>query len=342
MSVPMSISASCPARWMGESCESRLVSVIVPAMNRAGVMEPTLRSILEQDYRPIEIVLVDDGSTDRTREWVAAWTAAHEELPGFEVRYIAHPSNLGAPAARNSGLRASRGEFIQFLDSDDLLRGGKLRMQVDRFDESPDLDYVYGRTDQVGQSDRIMGHVGAPMDMRWPARNIPRHLWHVSGVLYRRQVCVDAGPWNEDLCSSEDWEYAARIKSVSQRGQFLHGAVSLYVIHDGPQMIKEASRRVAEARRRAIWSVLSLLEKAGDGDEGARDMCARALVANAIGFRSIGNAGEMRNALLDAMRIGGVATRIAAGGLYSASFVLPGGFFTAVLRMARVYRHASS
>lgn len=284
---------------------------------------------------------MDDGSTDATHDWLTTWRSSRQDPRGFDIRYVKHDVNLGLPAARNTGLQASRGEFIQFLDSDDLLCAGKLRAQVEKLATSPGLDYVYGRTHQVVLPDRVLGRLGAPMNPRWPARNIPGHHWHVSGALFRRRVLIEAGPWNEALRSSEDWEYAARIKAVSQRAGYSPDLALLYVVHGGDQMIKQSSRRAHESRRNAIRSVLSVLEQRHETDDVARDMCARALVASAIGFRSIGDTEEMRGTLLEAMRIGRIATRIAARALYAASFVLPAGSFSMALQIARSYRHAS-
>ena len=89
-----------------------LVSVIVPSYNRANTLQDTLKSILNQTYRSFEIIVVDDGSTDNTPALMHVFTQQNQQ-----VRYIAHPSNRGAQAARNTGIKAAKGEWIAFLDS---------------------------------------------------------------------------------------------------------------------------------------------------------------------------------------------------------------------------------
>jgi glycosyltransferase involved in cell wall biosynthesis len=101
-----------------------LVSVVMPARNAAETVGNSIRSALNQTYRPLEIVVVDDGSTDATREIVQAF--------GDDVRLVRLDAHSGASAARNAGIEAARGELIAFLDSDDEWLPEKLQKQVSR------------------------------------------------------------------------------------------------------------------------------------------------------------------------------------------------------------------
>ena len=111
------------------------VTVIVPAYNRERYLGAALESILGQDYRPLEVILVDDGSTDGTARVARSY-------PG--VRYLYQP-NQGAAAARNAGVAASRGEFLSFLDSDDVWTPRKLSLQVDFLLKHPEVGYCLAR-----------------------------------------------------------------------------------------------------------------------------------------------------------------------------------------------------
>src|ERR1044071_1274968 len=93
-----------------------LVSTIIPVYNRAGMLREAVESVLAQAYRPIEIIVVNDGSTDDTRCVAEALAATNLN----EIRVI-HQGNVGPGLAREAGRQAARGEFIQYLDSDDLL-----------------------------------------------------------------------------------------------------------------------------------------------------------------------------------------------------------------------------
>ena len=109
-----------------------LISCIVPAYNGERYLGQTIDSILGQTYRPIEVIVVDDGSTDRTADVAAGY--------GAPVRLISQP-NAGPAAARNTGIEAARGVFLAFLDSDDLWHEEKLERQMQRFAARPELDY---------------------------------------------------------------------------------------------------------------------------------------------------------------------------------------------------------
>jgi glycosyltransferase involved in cell wall biosynthesis len=112
-----------------------LVSVVIPAHNSGPYIAPALDSILVQNHRPIEILVVDDGSTDSTVQRVRGYAP--------EVRVI-EQEQRGHPAARNTGIRAASGEFLGFLDHDDLWSPDKLELQIACFERNPDLDLVFG------------------------------------------------------------------------------------------------------------------------------------------------------------------------------------------------------
>ena len=106
------------------------VSVIIPTYNRAHLLPRALESVLAQTFEDLEVLVVDDGSTDGTEAVVTGYDD--------RVRYLRQPQNAGVSAARNRGLREARGEFVAFLDSDDEWFPEKLARQVERFRELPD------------------------------------------------------------------------------------------------------------------------------------------------------------------------------------------------------------
>ena len=102
--------------------ETPLVSVVIPCYNRAAVVEKAVRSVLEQSYPTLELILVDDGSTDQTRQVI-------EEIQDERLRYV-YQKNAGACAARNHGAALAKGEYIAFHDSDDVWHPDKLEKQM--------------------------------------------------------------------------------------------------------------------------------------------------------------------------------------------------------------------
>lgn len=124
------------------------VSVIVPLYNSATYIAGTIQSALAQTYRRLEIILVDDGSTDRTAEIVSDYVG-----PG--VRYI-YQENRGISAARNAGLRAARGKYIALLDHDDLWFGDKIGRQVALLESRPQVGLVYSDCEIVDAEGRAL------------------------------------------------------------------------------------------------------------------------------------------------------------------------------------------
>ena len=110
---------------------SALISCIVPVYNGEKYLAEAIESILAQSYRPLEIIVVDDGSTDETPQVVAGFKD--------QVVYL-EQSNKGPSATRNLGVSASRGDFVAFLDPDDLWHPDKLARQMARFEARPELD----------------------------------------------------------------------------------------------------------------------------------------------------------------------------------------------------------
>lgn len=112
-----------------------LVSVIVPVFNGEPYLDLALQSIFQQEYHPFEVILVDDGSEDGTAEIARSYEG---------IRYI-YQTNQGQGPAMNAGIKAARGEFIAFLDADDLWTPNKLSVQMDYLAEHPDVGYVIAR-----------------------------------------------------------------------------------------------------------------------------------------------------------------------------------------------------
>ena len=111
-----------------------LVSVVIPTYNYGHFVAEAIQSVLEQTFRDFEIIVVDDGSTDNTREVI--------EQFGDSVRYI-YQDNQRTAAARNTGIKAARGQYIAFLDADDLWLPQKLQLQIVLFEERPHVGLVY-------------------------------------------------------------------------------------------------------------------------------------------------------------------------------------------------------
>ncbi|MEA3639821.1 MAG: glycosyltransferase family A protein [Lamprobacter sp.] len=186
-----------------------LVSVIIPAFNRADVICDALESVAEQTYRPIEIVVVDDGSTDKTAEIVKKWFMEKGSVQDLQGICLIQ-ENSGAPAARNKGFYQSQGEYLLFFDSDDLLKPNKIQAAIDAYQSNPNLDLVYsgwivdnGRSTQVDLGPNLE-------DVPYVAEVVLRYL-HTSAAVYKRSLLLQVGVWDESLTRSQDRELASRV-----------------------------------------------------------------------------------------------------------------------------------
>jgi glycosyltransferase involved in cell wall biosynthesis len=152
------------------------VSVIVCFRDAEAHLEQAIASVEAQDHERFELILVDDGSTDSSTR-IARAAASRDPA---RIRFLDHPghANLGKSSSRNAGLRAARGEYVVFLDADDLLLSGKLSHQAAFLDAERDVDAVYGRTwywDEQGDGGHTRQHLSR-LGVRWGATHEPPDL----------------------------------------------------------------------------------------------------------------------------------------------------------------------
>lgn len=227
-----------------------LVTTIIPVFNRPAQLREAVASVLAQDYRPIELIIVDDGSTDGATQEVARVLAAAN--PGV-VRPVVQ-ANAGPGAAREHGRQLAQGEFIQYLDSDDLLLPGKFSAQVAALLAHPEADVAYGITYMRDASGHLIEapHKDTGMAV---ATMFPKFLnsrwWDTSTPLYRVSVCAAAGPWSA-LKLEEDWEYDCRIASLGGKLVWCSVPVSETRDHDNDRLSRGTVLDPRRQRQRAI------------------------------------------------------------------------------------------
>jgi glycosyltransferase involved in cell wall biosynthesis len=189
-------------------CVPGRVSVIIPTYNRAQLLSEALESALSQTYADVEVIVVDDGSTDTT----------DRVLSEYANRVVCiRQQNAGPPAARNAGLRVCSGEFVVFLDSDDLLLPQKVELQVAYLRIRPSIDAVYGDGYTLNE-DGVFGPL-EPYVVRFPRENplalvaslLSRNLFAINCALVRRCSLPAVGPFDESLTAMEDWDLWLRM-----------------------------------------------------------------------------------------------------------------------------------
>ncbi|HEX8155436.1 MAG TPA: glycosyltransferase family A protein, partial [Thermoanaerobaculia bacterium] len=195
-----------------------LVTTIIPVYNRSAMLREAVASVLAQTYRPIEILIVDDGSTDDTAAVVDGLARVHPEIRAI------HQENAGPGVAREAARKIAEGEFIQHLDSDDVLLPEKFERQVAALHARPECGAAYCRTlwryHGVIERDPLR-RTGERIETMFPAM-LKSRWWHTATPLYRASLLQQAGSWLP-LRLEEDWEYDARIAAQGVRLAYVDG-----------------------------------------------------------------------------------------------------------------------
>lgn len=174
------------------------VSVILPVFNGDRFIARALNSVLSQLPAPLELIVVDDGSTDGTADTVRRYTQVAQVT-------LLHQDNQGPAAARNRGIERARGDYLAFIDADDLWPAGRLRWQLDYLRDHPGVDIVQGALQPVRRD--VSGD--APCE---PAH----HANSLCTALIPRELLLRVGPLDESLryCEDVDWFFAAQAAGV--------------------------------------------------------------------------------------------------------------------------------
>ena len=197
------------------------ITVILPAYNGEKYLSEAVESILSQPYCPQEIIIIDDGSTDNT--------AAVAKSFGDAVQYH-HQPNQGAGAARNNGINLAQGEFLAFLDADDLWTENKLAHQMHAFDRDPELDMVFGHVQQF-HSPELADEV--KQQIKIPAEIVPGQ--HVGTMLIKRESFQKVGPFRTDWEIGEFIDWYARAEELGLKSLMLPEVVMKRRLHKASQ-----------------------------------------------------------------------------------------------------------
>jgi glycosyltransferase involved in cell wall biosynthesis len=211
------------------------VSAVIPTYNRARHVVEAIDSVLAQSRPPDEIIVIDDGSTDDTAERLKKY--------GLGIRYV-RQENRGPSAARNRGMKEAQGDFVAFLDSDDLWVSGKTEMQLNFFASNPHIDFVFGN--MVSFSEEIDGE---SLEIKDPAIEdylvahqlnlerffellIVQNVVATGTVMARRVSLSRVGDFDESRAISEDFDYWLRA-AVSCRWGFVNSILMKRRRHSG-------------------------------------------------------------------------------------------------------------
>jgi glycosyltransferase involved in cell wall biosynthesis len=186
-----------------------LVSIILPTYNRAHLLKRSIQSILNQTYKNFELIIVNDGSTDNTREVV-------ENFHDRRIYYVEHEKRRGANAARNTGIKLAKGEYIAFQDDDDIWLPRKLEMQIEVFQNSPQnvgvvytgclrIDCERGRAFRLPsiKEKRVEGYIHSNL--------LKKNFITTTTAVVKRECFQHSGLFDENLPRLQEWDLWIRI-----------------------------------------------------------------------------------------------------------------------------------
>lgn len=210
------------------------VSVVIPTYNRAHCVARAIDSVLRQTYVDYELIVVDDGSTDGTRELLARY--------GDRIHVILKP-NQGVSKTRNRGIAEARGEFVAFLDSDDEWLPLKLERQVEYFDQHPDVSFIgclgdcYEPDGTFNSSDEHCPPEYAVYQQADAYRQFLTFLYspfpqNMSRYVFRHDALRDIGGFDTRINGSEDWELFLRLLQKGKRFGFVPESLVTYHLSD--------------------------------------------------------------------------------------------------------------
>lgn len=185
-----------------------LVSVVIPSFNALRFLPQTIASVMEQTFQDFELLLIDDGSSDGTADWVAQFNQSTE---GRKIQFFQQQRG-GVSAARNLGIQKAKGEYIAFLDADDLWVPAKLAQQVAYLNQHPRVGLVHGAIALMDEAGNLTGRI---LSSRPEASSLPCLLTQnavaCQTVLVRRSCFELAGCFDPQADTVEDWDLWMRV-----------------------------------------------------------------------------------------------------------------------------------
>src|ERR1051325_4035696 len=219
-------------RASGEA-RMNLLSVIIPVFNGGKFLRAAVQSVLDLGYEPLELIIVDDGSTDGTAGIARA-------LPA-ELQYLTQ-ANRGPAGARNAGLRRARGDVIGFLDADDLWTPAIVTRALALLLSTPDLDVVHGRVQEIAGMESTNGTDG------FSYASEPYPFINIGSAVYRKQVFAKICGFDETMLFCEDYDWFLRAFDGGVHKARIDDVTLLYRLHPGAMTTGKTIHEIGMAR----------------------------------------------------------------------------------------------
>lgn len=201
-----------------------LVTIVIPAYNHAKYLRQTIDSVLNQNYRNIELIVLDDGSTDNTLDLLKSYG---------NLFFWERHENMGQANTLNKGWKMAKGDILSYLSADDFLLPNAVRVSVESLLENPDVVLSYGDFQLVDTESRVVRNVSAP-DYSYEKMVTNYICAPGPGVFFRRDAYLKAGGWDSNFRQSPDYEYWLRLGLT---GRFMHinNRLAAFRVHEESQ-----------------------------------------------------------------------------------------------------------
>lgn len=256
---------------MSTSCP--LVSICIPCYNSAAYVEETISCLLSQSYQNLEVILIDDGSTDHTEKVLGT-------IKDQRFRYVVQ-ENKGAAAARNKAYQLSKGDYIKFMDANDLINFQCIESQLSRLHDDPDCiaSAKWGRFYKPDHSDFMLAKEKVWMDMpgiNWLINSLIEtgaNMMQPGIFLLPRKIVEKAGPWNQSLSLIDDFDFMVRVITICSSVLFCEEALLMYRSGiPGSLSGKKTSKHIQSAFDSLNLGIERILQV--KNDEQSRRACA--------------------------------------------------------------------
>lgn len=230
-----------------------LVSILIPSFNSEEYLANTLNSCLNQSYKNIEIIVVDDGSTDNSL------AIAYEYVKKYSSIKVYFQKNIGAPSARNFAFENSNGEYIQYLDADDILDQEKIAMQIKKLKNEDEKSVIFGSCKMFETSieestpylTSVCMNYDDPqkflLDLWGSATMVLPHSW-----LVPRSIIKKVGSWNEQLLKNQDGVFFAKVVHQSSKVIFAEDSLVYYRTHNLNSVSRKKSSQSEASRLKSF------------------------------------------------------------------------------------------
>lgn len=237
-----------------------LVSIIIPTYNRVKIIGDTLVSIVNQTYLNWECIIVDDGSTDTTVDYINDYSKSDKR---FNVYVRPKERRKGPSSCRNFGLEKAKGEFIIFLDSDDLLAIYCLEERIIAFKNYKECDFLVFQMERFVNSPQIQIKIPLEeVDIKHSMSSFLtlNSIWQVTSPIYKKDFLIKTKGFNEDLLNFEDLELAVRVIYKSSDFKLFNNVDSFYR-NDENYRTKYKSKKVMHKSVNAFFIFINSIHK---------------------------------------------------------------------------------